>query len=414
MKSRRVLITGLSSELGGRLAQLLEREPDLEAIVGVDAEDPRHELRRTEFVRVATNHGVLLARIIRAAAIDTVLDTRLLADPLVASVGRAREVNLADTRTLLEACGGHDSPVRKVVFKSSVHYYGFDRKDPAFLTEEMARPGATRTELEREIVGAEEAVAEFAARHRDTMITVLRLANPIGSELRTSHQALLSLPVVPTVLGFDPRLQFIHADDIVGVLRHAVMASLPGVFNAAADGVLALSEVVSLLGKAALPVLPPWGTGFTAAQLRRLGLKVPVELARELVFGRGLDNRRLKAAGYAYRYTTREAVLKLRAQQRLRPLLQSGDAYRYERGVEEFLRWSPSVKSPPEPAPAADANGPPFSAYDQLGEGELIELLSSLEADALERLRRYEVAHLARPRVLGALDRQLSRRASRR
>jgi UDP-glucose 4-epimerase len=171
---------------------------------------------------------------------------------------------------------------------------------------------------------------------------------------------------------------------------------------------------VSLLGKAALPVLPPWGTGFTASQLRRLGLKVPVELARELVFGRGLDNRRLKAAGYAYRYTTREAVLKLRAQQRLRPLLQSGEAYRYERGVEEFLRWSPSVQSAPEPARAADGNGPPFSAYDQLGEGELIELLSSLEADALERLRHYEAAHLARPRVLGALDRQLSRRASRR
>ena len=51
MESRRILITGLSSYLGGRLAQALEREPAVEALIGVDVEDPRHELQRTEFVR---------------------------------------------------------------------------------------------------------------------------------------------------------------------------------------------------------------------------------------------------------------------------------------------------------------------------------------------------------------------------
>jgi UDP-glucose 4-epimerase len=47
MRARRILITGLSSQLGGRLAQALEREPELEAIIGVDTDDPRHELRRS-------------------------------------------------------------------------------------------------------------------------------------------------------------------------------------------------------------------------------------------------------------------------------------------------------------------------------------------------------------------------------
>jgi len=93
-----------------------------------------------------------------------------------------------------------------------------------------------------------------------------------------------------------------------------------------------------------LPVLPPWGTGFAASQLQRLGLPVPVELLQQLRFGRGLDNRRLKASGYAYSYTTREAVLKLRAHQRLRPLLRSGaESYRYEREVEEFLYTHPKI-----------------------------------------------------------------------
>ena len=80
MDSRRILITGLSSRWGGRLAQVLEREPSVDAIVGVDSSDPRHELERTEFVRVDMRHA-LLRRIIKAAEIDTVIDTRLVVDP---------------------------------------------------------------------------------------------------------------------------------------------------------------------------------------------------------------------------------------------------------------------------------------------------------------------------------------------
>jgi UDP-glucose 4-epimerase len=195
-----------------------------------------------------------------------------------------------------------------------------------------------------------------------------------------------------------------------------VRHDLPGTYNAAGDGVLALSEIVAALGKQMIPILPPWGTGFAAEQLRRLGLKIPVEMVRELRYGRGLDNRRLKAAGFTYRYTTREAVLKLRAQQRLRPLLRSGEEpYHYEREVEEFLRWSPSVHSAPnrattDPDQAGDHLGAPFAAYDDLTTTELVDLVPSLEAGALAQLRRYEAAHRARKPVLDALDRVLARK----
>src|SRR5204863_7356716 len=103
--------------------------------------------------------------------------------------------------------------------------------------------------------------------------------------------------------------------------------------------------------------------------LRRLGVRVPLEMVRQLRHGRGLDNRRLKAAGYRYKYTSREVVLKLRAHQRLRPLLRSGGgSYRYEREVEEFLRWSPSVgRAAGIPTSAADhGHGAPLDSYDQL------------------------------------------------
>jgi UDP-glucose 4-epimerase len=409
--SRRVLITNLSSHWGGRLAQLLEANPELETIIGVDTTDPKHALERTEFVRVDTDDG-LLRRIVRAAGIDTVVDTRLIPDPMSATLGRAHEVNVLGTQKVLAACAGSHSPVRKLVFKSSAHVYGCDHDDPAFFTEDMARRRPPQTAIEHDLLDAERAVAEFSKEQPDVTVTVLRFAPAIAGELRASHLGLLGLPVVPAILGFDPRWQFIHEDDVVGVLAHAVSNQLPGTYNAAADGVLALSEVVSLLGKTLLPVLPPWGTVFTAMQLRRLGLKVPVEMLRDLRFGRGLDNRRLKASGYQYRYTSREAVQKLRAHQKLRPLLRSGgEAYRYEREVEEFLRWSPSVQGTDNVrTQVMETVNHGRGAYEALAEGELLELIPSLEVDALQQLRAHEARHQARRRVLDALDHQLTRR----
>src|SRR6478752_2210074 len=48
---RRVLVTGLGTFWGGRLAQALEDDPSVEVIVGLDIEEPKVELERTEYVR---------------------------------------------------------------------------------------------------------------------------------------------------------------------------------------------------------------------------------------------------------------------------------------------------------------------------------------------------------------------------
>ena len=79
----RVLITGLSNYWGGRLAQELESDASVKAIIGVSTDDPTLALERTEFVRVGTQHA-LLRRIVHAAEIDTVIDTRLIVDSITA------------------------------------------------------------------------------------------------------------------------------------------------------------------------------------------------------------------------------------------------------------------------------------------------------------------------------------------
>jgi UDP-glucose 4-epimerase len=348
--SRRILVTGLSTYWGGRVAQELEADDDVEAIIGIDRTPPKVELERTEFVQVSDHH-TLIRRIVEGAELDTIVDTRLVTDSITTTSRKAHENNVIGTMNILAACAGSESTVRKVVFRSSAHYYGSEQDDPAFFTEEMRRPHPPRTPIERDIVEAEGAVRDFAAKHPDTTVTVLRFANGLGPDIRTAHSQYLDLPIVPTILGFDPRLQYVHEDDIGGALAHAVRNDMPGIYNVAADGVLALSEVIALLGKQMAPILPPWGTGLALPWLKRLGVRIPPEMANELRFGRGLDNRALKATGYRLRYTTRETIEKLREHQRLHPLLRDrGGPYRYEREVEEFLRWSPSVRRADEGA----------------------------------------------------------------
>lgn len=463
--SKRVLITGLSTYWGARLARELEQNPDIEAIVGVDSADPAGELERTEFVRVGTQHA-LLRRVVEAAEIDTVVDTRLVVDSTVTTSRRAHESNVIGTMNVLAACSGPQSTVRKLIFKSSAHYYGCNQDDPAFFSESMGRPHPPGTSIERDIVEAEASVAEFREKNPDVCVTTFRFANVLGPDVETAHTRLFDLPVIPMILGFDPRYQFVHEDDVVNALKHAALHDLPGTFNVAGDGVLAFTEVCSLLGKQFVPVLPPWGTGIAAQALRRFGVVIPPEVQTQMRFGRGLDNRRFKATGFGYRFTTRETVQKLGEHLRLQPILAGvREPYRYEREVEEFLRWSPYVRRDREdsgerppmpnvaqlselqkflaayagaaPAVAPDRTAPrrrpepvpepepepiaveepepaplvvPVDDYDDLEAEEVISLLGSLEGKDLVALRAYEESAQNRTPVIRAIDGVLSRR----
>jgi UDP-glucose 4-epimerase len=417
MISKRILITGLSTYWGARLAQALEQDPAIETIIGIDRTPPKLALERTEFVQVSDAHS-LIRRIVDAAEIDTIVDTRLVVDSIVTTRSRAHENNVIGTMNVLAAAGGvggHASPVRKLIFKSSARYYGAEQDDPAFFTEDMRRPHPPRTAIERDICEAEASVRDFRHKNPDTSVCVLRFANALGPDLRTSWQSYLSMVVVPTILGFDPRVQFIHEDDMANCLEHAVRYDLDGIFNCAADGVLALSEVVDLLGKTSAPVLPPWGTGLAVAALRRAGAPISDEMLPQLRFGRALDNRRFKATGFRYGATTREAVLRLREQQKLAPILRGAapSSYRYEAAVEEFLRFSPSVRQAnarPEPAPANTAPGGEraSTAYGSLTAREILALLPSLGPADLQALRDHETVHGQRTSVLRGIDRLLA------
>ena len=107
----RVLVTGLGTFWGSRLAQELEARPDVEVVVGVDTIEPMLPLERTEFVRTDSSHSIL-QRIVEATQVDTILHTHLAVDSTKLSGRAMHEINVIGTMNLLAAAGAADSPVR--------------------------------------------------------------------------------------------------------------------------------------------------------------------------------------------------------------------------------------------------------------------------------------------------------------
>jgi len=338
---RRVLITGLGTFWGGRVAQALEADPDVDVIIGLDRYEPTVPLERTEYVRSDESYSIL-SRIVKAARIDTIVHTFLVVDSTQMRSRTMHEINTIGTMNLFAAASAPGSTVRDVVVKSSTLVYGSDPRDPVWFDEETRRSAPPKSVVEQTLLEVEGYVRDFAVDNPHVSVTVLRFSNVLGPDIDTPLSKLLALPLVPSIFGFDPRLQLVHETDVIRAILLALERNLSGVYNVAGDGLLPWSEITAICGKRNLP-LPPYGLGLATRPLQRLGLvDLPPELLALLRHGRGVDNRRLKAAGFEYRYTSAGAVADFVQSLRVRGI-EPAAAYQYERDVEQFFRHSPSI-----------------------------------------------------------------------
>jgi UDP-glucose 4-epimerase len=350
---RIVLVTGVSRYLGGRFARMLSTDPAVERVIGVDVVPPAHDIGTTGFVR-ADIRNPLIGRIIDHAGVDTVVHMSVIATPIGAG-GRIsmKEINVIGTMQLLAACQRAPS-LQRLVVKSSSGVYGSSPRDPAMFSEDMVGKVPPRSGWGKDSVEVEGYVRGFSRRRPDVDVVTLRLANLIGPGIRTPMTDYFGLPVIPTMLGFDPRLQFLHEDDALTAHRLATLEDVSGVINIAGDGVLALSQAAHIAGRPTLPVPAPLGSA-VGALYRRTGLAdFSPEQIRYLSFGRGLDTTRMrKVLGLEPKYTTREAFTDFVRARRLHGPL-SPDVVR---GAEEaVLRLMGATPAPDpassEPAPA--------------------------------------------------------------
>jgi UDP-glucose 4-epimerase len=117
------------------------------------------------------------------------------------------------------------------------------------------------------------------------------------------------MPVVPTALGYDARVQLLHEDDALGVLTRATTGDFAGTVNVGGEGTLLLSQVIRRLGRLQLPVPSP-ALGSLGRFTRRFGfVDYSPEQMRFLNFGRVVDTTVLRTEfGHTPRYTTEAAL----------------------------------------------------------------------------------------------------------
>ncbi len=294
MPGRRVAITGISSHWGAELARRLERDPSVAQVVGIDIRPPAVDLHRTEFIQ-ADPRSQLLSRLLPALQPDTVVHCGILWYPGPGRPARAlHEINVIGTLQLLAACE-RTSTLTRVVVRGSAAIYGSEGGGPSFHEEGAARRAPLRTRFQRDISELEDYFDNFARRHPEIACCMLRCQPEIGADLDSPLVRYLTLPIVPVQLGFDPRLQLLHADDATAALEAAVASSIRGPVNVAPSGSISLSRALRLLGRPALAIPRPLFGPAVARLNNRLGAGGLLgDGVRLLRFGRGVDNRRLR------------------------------------------------------------------------------------------------------------------------
>jgi UDP-glucose 4-epimerase len=308
VSGRRVLITGISTRLGTELARRLERDPTVEYVAGLDVKPPRARLERTDFIE-ADIRSPIVGRLIPQARVDTVVHNQIVRQPGGAMSPRAmHDINVIGTLQLLAACEQSDS-IRAVVVRGSAGIYGAEPAAPQFFTEEMARLYPLRTRFQRDIGEIETYFEGYARRHPDVVCTMLRYQPSLGPGTDSQVTRYLSAPLVPTFLGFDPRLQFVHETDGLEALLAAIRNPVRGAVNVAGDGTIGLTKMLRLAGKVSVPV-PSGAFKMTADAGRRIGMpRISPDFLRLLRFGRAVDITRLVSeVGYTPRFSATDAV----------------------------------------------------------------------------------------------------------
>jgi UDP-glucose 4-epimerase len=250
-----VVVTGI----GGRLAQMVAGALAGQAgvqVIGVDrapAEPPPLGIDS----RVSNLRGQPLLELLRELGADVVVHLAQFGEERAAP-GREAAVrgNVITTMELLGACA--TAGVRRVVLRSSTLVYGARYDLPALIRESMALRMPSLPGLTRDYVEIGRFAADFGQKRPDLSIVVLRCAGLAGDGVSSPLARYLGQPAPRTLLGFDPRIQVLHAADAaVAFALAALVDGVSGAFNIAADGPLTLTHAIQLAGRRPLPLPGP-------------------------------------------------------------------------------------------------------------------------------------------------------------
>jgi UDP-glucose 4-epimerase len=162
------------------------------------------------------------------------------------------DVNVRGTRKLLDHCVHHG--VQSLVVVSSSYVYGAFPENPYYMDEDSPLSASRSYPEIRDLVEVDTLATAFLWRYPHIRTAVLRPVNVIGYYVHSMIGQYLRERRVPTVMGFDPMMQFIHEEDFAGAIELAVEHQLQGVFNVTGPGEVPLHTAIREAGATAIPM----------------------------------------------------------------------------------------------------------------------------------------------------------------
>ncbi len=323
---RIVVVTGVSGYWGARVAAHLLNQPDLH-VIGLDDTPPEKEIKGLDFIPTDIRNPVIID-LLREEQVDTVCHLAFL--ETVRPSENAFDLNVLGTMKLLGMCA--DAGVRQVVLMSSTMIYGAQPMNSLYLRENHPLQGSKNYGYIRDLIEVEAFCNGFQRQVPEIVLTSLRFAHIVGPNADTPMTRFLREEEAFVLLGFDPRMQVIHEDDVVRALAHAINNDARGAFNVSAEGVLPLWKLMGLAGKLTGPVFHP--VAYLSVSL--LGPRyAPLDLDYLRYPCVGDLDRMRNVLQFVPQYTAEEGLREFASQQRLRKYMPESMTRAYD---EERLR----------------------------------------------------------------------------
>ena len=299
-----VALTGVASRLGTAVLDVLDADPGVPRVIGLDLRPPAHEAPSLELRHVDLRDPGVAEHL---RGVDALV--HLAAVSPDEEPGERLAAVVDGTRTLLAAAGS--AGVRTVVVRSSTLAYGARPDNPVPLSEGEALRAPPTFAPGHHARMVEELVGAFATAHPDVRVVVLRPA-PVLADDEYDRAVLhrLESPLLALVADHDPPVQLCDLDDLARAVHLALDdgAAMQGPYNVAADGWLTVAELARLLGHPRLH-LPEAPALWLADRLADLGVLEGGEAwVRYLMYPWVVDTRRLHGAGWHPSRSNREIV----------------------------------------------------------------------------------------------------------
>jgi UDP-glucose 4-epimerase len=257
IRSEKIVVIGIHTILGELLIDRLEKNPEVAEYYAVDLHPPRSKKwKKMHFIKldlVDPGADGRLAKKLEEINASLVAHTALKNNPSL-NWAAAHELEVIGTLNIVSACKA--AKIRKLVFCSTTAVYGASPKNPNYIDETHPLDPHPDAHFIRDKVEAEKQIAHLYKAAPEILVTVLRFALIVGPKSKNYFTELFRRPIVPTLLGYDPLMQFVHEKDAGNALEEAVLRDHAGIFNIAGSGVIPLSYALREAGKFSLPVAP--------------------------------------------------------------------------------------------------------------------------------------------------------------